>query len=117
MGSLRIVRTADGKIHYDGDLPERHVFSARYIENGGNAAAAEARVHQAVLDNKKSSKADRDAAREALHGVNTDPLFDRDGADVVFNFTDGRVRYRFVGFETNDNGDLNPNAWVYELVK
>lgn len=115
--TLRLTRTADGKVSYLGELPDRHVFSSRYIENGGNAAAGEARAHQAVIDDKNASKEDRAAAREALKGVNVDPLFTRDGADIVFDFPEGKVRYRFVGFESNPSGDLNYAAQVFERVK
>lgn len=115
--SLRIVRSPDGTVSYEGALPERHTFSSRYIENGGNAAIGEARAHQAVIDDENALEDDKAAAREALDGVNLEPLFARDGADIIFDFPEGPVRYRFVGFETNSSGDLNHAAPIFELVK
>lgn len=116
--SLRIIRNRDGSLDSIGEIPDRIVVSARYVAYGGNAAAGEARAHQAVLDNKDATKAAKAEAKEALAKIaNTDPVFNREGGDIIYPFTSGDVRYRFVGFELTDAGEPNYGAQIFERVK
>jgi hypothetical protein len=85
---LQLHRHNDRTLTYRGELPDRHVFSARYVMEGGLRAEDEVR----------------------------EPLFTKDenGMDITFAFKDGDVTYRFVGFDKNDDDSLNMGALIYE---
>lgn len=103
--SLQLVRNADGQVRYRGDLPKRHVFSASYVQTGGIPGVLE--------EHRQLTEAGEDAGH-----LNLTPMFRRDGEDIVFDFPDGEVRYRFVGFEEVGEGPakrLNYGALVFEL--
>lgn len=116
--SLQLIRNADGEVRYVGELPQRHVFSSGFIMSGGVEAAVreKAAFERDAADEKDADKAKDLRARAKK--LNTAPLFDKtDGMDIVFHFKgDEEVRYRFVGFDTNNAGALNLDALVYELA-
>jgi hypothetical protein len=103
--ALRLHRNKAGQVSYTGELPERQVFSAGYVESGG--------IEGVLADYQRLTEEGDKAAAKLL---NRTPMFDRDGMDVLFQFPEGQVRYRFVGFDRTDDGRINHDALVYERV-
>jgi hypothetical protein len=119
--SLQLMRNSLGEVAYLGELPETIELSNRYVEGGGiPGVLAERAVLEAELEAAKAAGDDEQAktVRAALKAQNPTPMFDRDGMDLIYHFTTGDRRYRFVGFDTIPGTDppvANPGSLRYEL--
>lgn len=117
---LHIMRKTDGTlVNVGGDLPKEMTFSSRYVSNGGNAARADHRLLMSQAkeaEDKGHTKVASDLYEQAGK-LNLEPLFLLDGQDIIFPFEDGAARYRFIGFEVTDGGELNTGAMRYQLVE
>jgi len=116
---LQLVRTKDGQVSYVGSLPATMTFSTRWIESGGNGAVGDHKELHAQADELHAA-GDADAASELrarAASMNLAPMFTRDGADIIFDFPDGPVRYRFFGFEAHPDGSPKYTGMRYEKVE
>lgn len=106
--SLSLIRSLNGDLSYQGDLPTEMSFSTRYLEAGGipsvlaDKAAWEARI--AAGDGDPDELAELQAK---VDGLNLTPMFERDGQDLIYHFVTGDVRYRWLGFDRHPDGSVN----------
>lgn len=138
MGAVfSIRRDKDGGVHHDKPLPEVLTVPMGWFESGGiegtlvevneikkclasgdfSTFKPAGSLSQVLIDGVLAGNSVSYVLEHYVSTRNLNPLFERDGMDMIFTFPEGQVRYRFIGFQSFEGGKLNSDAPMFELAE